>query len=170
MSLLKVFIKKIVRQVQRVTISCFWTVSDIANLWRVSRTVHYRCTWGEVTRTYWVRCFLMPETFFWKAWLSSTGKKLATSLSSFQLSRAPSCQCARLFHELASTHKRHLNLHTTISRPAKCRARSIAIFDRAYMSPCVSYVHTYTCTYMQRHLRPTNFEFKNRVMRITVSE
>ena len=66
MSLLKVFIKKIVRQVQRVTISCFWTVSDIANLWRVSRTVHYRCTWGEVTRTYWVRCFLMPETSFEK--------------------------------------------------------------------------------------------------------
>lgn len=55
--------------------------------------------------------------------------------------RAPSCQCARLFHELTSTRKRRFNLRATISWPAKRHACSIAIFDRAYMSPCVC-----TCT------------------------
>lgn len=31
------------------------------------------------------------------------------------IASSPSCQCARLFHELASTHKQLLNLRTTIS-------------------------------------------------------
>lgn len=53
--------------------------------------------------------------------------------------RAPSCQCARLLHQLTSPCKRRLNLRATISWSAKRRARSIAISDCAYMSPCVAY-------------------------------
>lgn len=74
--------------------------------------------------------------------------------------RAPSCQCARLLHQLTSTRKRRLNLRATISWPAKRRARSIAISDRAYMSPCVARVHVH----VQRHLRLTSSEFKKRII------
>lgn len=74
--------------------------SDIANLWRDFRTAHYR--WGEVTRTYWIcRCFLDLKRLS----KSVTVDGQETGHCHYPPSNyreSPSCQCARLFHELAS--------------------------------------------------------------------
>lgn len=106
-------------------------------------TVHYRSIWGEIARTRTAG----PAAFWCSEPLSESvtaiNERRPTPSLSFLPSnyRAPSCQCARLLHQLTSTRKRRLNLRATISWPAKHRARSIAISDCAYMSPCVARVY-----------------------------
>lgn len=107
------------------------TYIDIANLRRVFKTAHYRSTWGEVTRirAHCVRCFLMLKASFEKRDCHQRTVRPGTPLlSSFQLSSSFVSMCTLI---PASKHKRRLNLRTAISRPAKRRARSIAIFNRA---------------------------------------
>lgn len=81
--------------------------------------------------------------------------------------RAPSCQCARLFHELTNTRKRRLNLRATISLAGKTsRLLDRNFRSRLYVAMCSEYIHVYVCTYIRNgaSARPTNSKFTNRII------
>lgn len=136
------------------------TYIDIANLRRVFKTAHYRSTWGEVTRirAHCVRCFLMLKASFEKRDCHQRTVRPGHRYYPPSNYRAPSCQCARLFQRVSTSGALIFALRSH-GRLNVAPARSqFSIARRLYVAMCFSRM------YARRHLRPTNSEFKNRIM------
>lgn len=139
------------------------------HVYRTVSTVHYRSIWGEVARTRrgGIADFFEARNYFRKAWLPSTSGDRHTVIIFLPSNyRAPSCQCARLFHEL--TKYTHLTNGALIfARRSRGRqnvaSRRVAPARSQFsitltLSPCVP------TRIRVRHLRPTNSKFTNRII------